>query len=263
MTTPAAPTDLLTLDIQTPIAILTLNRPQKRNALSLRVVQALKSAFESLPDSVRVVVLAGTGTHFCAGLDLSELSETSTAEGIRHSFHWYEAFSKIQFGRVPVVCALQGAVVGGGLELASSAHVRVADETTYFGLPEGQRGIFLGGGGSVRISKLIGFSRVTEMMLTGHVLNAQEGFAVGLAHYVTPAGQAMNKAMELATRIASNAPLSNYAITNVLPHIAEQTMANGLMTEALIAAITQGEPEAKERVNAFLEKRAAKVTLEA
>ncbi|MCB5363853.1 crotonase/enoyl-CoA hydratase family protein [Pusillimonas sp. CC-YST705] len=252
--------DLLDVQVDGPIATLTLNRPEKRNALSLRVVEGLRQAFESLPDTVRVAILAGTGPHFCAGLDLSELSETSTAEGIQHSFKWYEAFSKIQFGRFPVICAMQGAVVGGGLELASSTHVRVADETTYFGLPEGQRGIFLGGGGSVRVSKLIGFSRVTEMMLTGHVLNAQEGLAINLTHYVTPAGQAMQKARELAERIASNAPLSNYAITNVLPHIAEQPMANGLMTEALIAAITQGAPEAKERVNAFLEKRAAKVT---
>jgi enoyl-CoA hydratase/carnithine racemase len=154
---------------------------------------------------------------------------------------------------------MQGAVVGGGLELASSAHVRIAEASAYFGLPEGQRGIFLGGGGSVRVSKLIGFSRVTEMMLTGHVYSAQEGFAIGLAHYVTPEGQGMVKARELALRIASNAPLSNYAITNALPLIAEQPMSHGLMTEALMAAITQGAPEAKERVNAFLQKRAAKV----
>lgn len=261
MTQASQQEDLLLVDIDGAIATLTLNRPEKRNALSLHVVERLRQAVEALPDSVRVAILAGNGTHFCAGLDLSELSETSTAEGIQHSFKWYEAFSKIQFGRFPVICAMQGAVVGGGLELASSTHVRVADETAYFGLPEGQRGIFLGGGGSVRVSKLIGFSRVTEMMLTGHVLNAQEGHAINLTHYVTPAGQAMQKARELAERIASNAPLSNYAITNVLPHIAEQSMANGLMTEALIAAITQGAPEAKERVNAFLEKRAAKVTL--
>lgn len=253
--------ELLTVKVEDTIATLTLNRPAKRNALSLRVVEQLRRAIETLPDTVRVAILAGNGEHFCAGLDLSELSETTTAEGIQHSFKWYEAFSKIQFGRFPVICAMQGAVVGGGLELASSTHVRVADETAYFGLPEGQRGIFLGGGGSVRVSKLIGFSRVTEMMLTGHVLSAQEGHAINLTHYVTPKGQAMQKARELAERIASNAPLSNYAITNVLPHIAEQPMANGLMTEALIAAITQGAPEAKERVNAFLEKRAAKVTL--
>ncbi len=261
MTQTRSQDDLLTVEIDGNIATLTLNRPEKRNALSLRVVERLRQAFEALPDTVRVAILAGNGPHFCAGLDLSELSETSTAEGIQHSFKWYEAFSKIQFGRFPVICAMQGAVVGGGLELASSTHVRVADETAYFGLPEGQRGIFLGGGGSVRVSKLIGFSRVTEMMLTGHVLSAQEGYAINLTHYVTPAGQAMQKARELAERIATNAPLSNYAITNVLPHIAEQPMANGLMTEALIAAITQGAPEAKERVNAFLEKRAAKVTL--
>lgn len=261
MTTSTQTETLVSLDIDDSIATITLTRPAKRNALSLRVVEQLRAAFESLPDSVRVAILAGEGPHFCAGLDLSELKETTAGEGVQHSFKWYEAFSKIQFGRVPVVCAMQGAVVGGGLELASAAHVRVADETAYFGLPEGQRGIFLGGGGSVRISKLIGFSRVTEMMLTGHVLDAQEGKAINLTHYVTPAGQAMQKARELAARIATNAPLSNFAIMNALPLIAEQPMSHGLMTEALMASISQSAPEAKERVNAFLEKRAGKVSL--
>lgn len=257
----SSPEQLVAVTIEDTIATITLTRPAKRNALSLRVVEQLRVAFDTLPDTVRVAILAGEGEHFCAGLDLSELTETTTAEGVQHSFKWYEAFSKIQFGRVPVVCAMQGAVVGGGLELASSAHVRVADETTYFGLPEGQRGIFLGGGGSVRVSKLIGFSRVTEMMLTGHVVNANEGLAINLTHYVTPKGQAMEKARELARKIAGNAPLSNFAITQALPLIAEQPMSHGLLTEALIASITQGAPEAKERVNAFLEKRAAKVSL--
>lgn len=247
------------LEIDGAIATITLNRPHKHNALSLEVVGKLRACFETLPDTVKVVILAGTGRHFCAGLDLSELAETSTQDGIGHSLLWYEAFSKIQFGKVPVLCVMQGAVVGGGLELASSTHVRVAEEDAYFGLPEGQRGIFLGGGGSVRVSKLIGFSRVTEMMLTGHVLNASEGVALGLAHYVTPVGDGMRKARELAMRIAGNAPMSNFAITNVLPLIAEQPMAHGLMTEALMAAITQGAPEAKARINDFLEKRAPKI----
>ena len=254
--------ELVKVSVEDTLATITLNRPEKRNALSLRVVERLRRAFEDLPDSVRVVILAGEGVHFCAGLDLSELSETTTAEGIQHSFKWYDAFSKIQFGRFPVICVMQGAVVGGGLELASATHVRVSDETTYFGLPEGQRGIFLGGGGSVRVSKLIGFSRVTEMMLTGHVLDAQEGKDINLTHYVTPKGEAMAKARELAAKIASNAPLSNFAIMNALPLIAEQPMSHGLFTEALMASITQGAPEAKERVNAFLQKRAAKVSLD-
>jgi enoyl-CoA hydratase/carnithine racemase len=250
---------LVELSIDGPVATLTLNRPEKRNALNLAVIAQLRERFDSLPDTVRVAILCGKGTHFSAGLDLSELSESSTAEGMQHSFAWYEAFSRIQFGRVPVVCVLQGAVVGGGLELASSLHVRVAEESAYFGLPEGQRGIFLGGGGSVRVTKLIGFSRVTEMMLTGHVVNATEGHAIGLAHYVVPNGEGLAKAKELALRIAGNAPLSNFAIMKALPLIAEQPMSHGLMTEALMATITQGAPEAKERVNAFLDKRANKI----
>lgn len=261
MTSTTQTETLVSVAIEDSIATITLARPAKRNALSIRVVEQLRAAFESLPDTVRVAILAGEGPHFCAGLDLSELTEMDAGAGVQHSFKWYEAFSKIQFGRVPVVCVMQGAVVGGGLELASAAHVRVADETAYFGLPEGQRGIFLGGGGSVRITKLIGFSRVTEMMLTGHVLDANEGKAINLTHYVTPAGQAMQKARELAARIATNAPLSNFAIMNALPLIAEQPMSHGLLTEALMASISQSAPEAKERVNAFLEKRAGKVSL--
>ncbi|MEG0001467.1 MAG: crotonase/enoyl-CoA hydratase family protein [Comamonas sp.] len=250
---------LVTLEIDGAVATITLNRPEKRNALSLRVIEQLRDCFAALPATVSVAILAGAGTHFSAGLDLSELSEATAAEGMQHSLAWYDAFSKIQFGRVPVIGVLQGAVVGGGLELASCLHVRVAEESAYFGLPEGQRGIFLGGGGSVRVSKLIGFSRVAEMMLTGHVVNAQEGHAIGLAHYVTPAGEGMRKARELAERIAGNAPLSNFAILNALPLIAEQPMSHGLMTEALMATVTQSAPEAKQRVAAFLEKRAAKV----
>jgi (methylthio)acryloyl-CoA hydratase len=257
--TPHVETSLVDLSIDGPVATLTLNRPEKRNALSLTVVRQLRQRIESLPETVRVAILCGNGAHFSAGLDLSELSESTPAEGIQHSMVWYEAFSKIQFGRVPVVCVMQGAVVGGGLELASSTHVRVAEASAYFGLPEGQRGIFLGGGGSVRVSKLIGFSRVTEMMLTGHVYDAQQGFAIGLAHHVVPEGQGMAKARELATKIAGNAPLSNFAILQALPLIAEQPMSHGLLTEALMATITQGAPEAKARVSAFLEKRAAKV----
>jgi len=250
---------LVTLEIDGAVATITLNRPEKRNALSLRVIEQLRDCFAALPATVSVAILAGAGTHFSAGLDLSELSEATAAEGMQHSLAWYDAFSKIQFGRVPVIGVLQGAVVGGGLELASCLHVRVAEESAYFGLPEGQRGIFLGGGGSVRVSKLIGFSRVAEMMLTGHVVNAQEGHAIGLAHYVTPAGEGLRKARELAERIAGNAPLSNFAILNALPLIAEQPMSHGLLTEALMATVTQSAPEAKERVAAFLDKRAAKV----
>ena len=247
------------VEIDGAIATVTLARPHKRNALSLRVIEGLRVAFETLPESVKAVVLAGDGEHFCAGLDLSELPSLSPAEGMMHSRAWYAAFDKIQFGSRPVVCVMHGAVVGGGLELATAAHVRVADDSAYFGLPEGRRGIFLGGGGSVRVSRLIGASRVTEMMLTGHVYSAAEGLQLGLAHHLVPVGQGLRKGRELALRIAANAPMSNFAIMHALPLIAEQPMSHGLMTEALMATVTASEPEARERVNAFLEKRAGKV----
>lgn len=252
---------LVTLAVNGAIATITLNRAEKRNALSMALIDQLRETFRLMPATVKVAILCGAGDHFSAGLDLAEISESGSSDGIQHSFAWYDAFAKIQFGRVPVIGVLQGAVVGGGLELASALHVRVAEESAYFGLPEGQRGIFLGGGGSVRITKLIGFSRVTEMMLTGHVVNAVEGREIGLAHYVTPAGEGMRKALELAERIASNTVLSNFAILNALPLIAEQPMSHGLLTESLMAAVTQSSSEAKERVNAFLEKRANKIGL--
>jgi enoyl-CoA hydratase/carnithine racemase len=151
-------------------------------------------------------------------------------------------------------------VVGGGLELASSAHLRVAEDSAFYGLPEGTRGIFVGGGGSVRISRLIGVSRMSDMMLTGRVFDAAEGLQLGFSNYLVPSGEGLNKAFELAHKIAGNAPLSNYAITQALPRIADMSASDGLFTESLISSIAQGDEAAKERVRAFLEKRAHKVS---
>lgn len=254
-----APEPLVRCTCDGTLATLELNRPDKRNAISLAMVRALDRCMSELPGSVKVVILAARGEHFSAGLDLSEIPDMTAAEGVHHSHAWYEVFDRLQFGRVPVIVVLHGAVVGGGLELAACGHVRIADESAYFGLPEGQRGIFLGGGGSVRVTKLIGFSRVTEMMLTGRTYDADAALRIGLTHYTVAPGAGMDLARGLAARIAGNAPMSNYAILRTLPLIAEQPMSHGLMTESLVAAITQSEPEAKQRVGAFLAKRAAKV----
>ncbi len=249
----------VTLDMRGAVAVVTLRRPAKRNALSDALIEAIRDTFQNLPEQAKAAVIDGEGEHFCAGLDLSELKERDAGEGVHHSRSWHVALDAVQFGRVPVVAALHGAVVGGGLELASASHIRVADESTFYALPEGTRGIFVGGGGSVRVPKLIGVARMTDMMLTGRVYNATEGERVGLAQYLVPKGQALDKALELATRIASNAPLTNYALTHALPRIAEQPADHGLLTEALMASIAQSAPEAKARVRAFLEGKAPKV----
>src|SRR4029077_17071321 len=138
------------------VAILRLNRPQKRNALNDEAIVGIEQFFSSLPDGIGAVLIAGEGGHFSAGLDLSELEERDVTQGIAHSNLWHRAFEKIQFGKVPAVAVLHGAVVGGGLELAAATHVRVAERSAYYALPEGSRGIYVGGGGSVRLPRLIG-----------------------------------------------------------------------------------------------------------
>jgi enoyl-CoA hydratase/carnithine racemase len=250
---------LLTLESAGPVLHLRLNRPAKRNSISDELLAQIHTVFVNLPASFKVVVLSGAGDHFCAGLDLSEVSERTVAEGMTHSRAWHACFDAIQFGPVPVIAVLHGAVVGGGLELASSAHLRVAQDSAFYGLPEGTRGIFVGGGGSVRISRLIGVSRMTDMMLTGRVFDADEGQAFAISNYRVADGQGLAKALQLALKIAGNAPLSNYAITQALPRIADLSASDGLFMESLISSIAQGDEAAKERVRAFLEKRAAKV----
>ncbi len=241
------------------IAIVRLNRPEKRNALNDPTVLALQETFAELPGDVLAVVLDGVGENFCAGLDLSELRERNAAEGMAHSRMWHAAFSQIQFGPAPVVAVLRGAVIGGGLELACSAHVRVAEPSVYYALPEGQRGIFVGGGASVRLPRLIGFSRMSDMMLTGRVYRAEEGQQVGLSHYLVGGGDGLQKALDLARKIAQNAPLTNFAVMHALPRIAEANQDHGFFTESLMAAIAQSDPLAKQRLADFLEKRAPKV----
>jgi (methylthio)acryloyl-CoA hydratase len=243
------------------IAILTLSRAEKRNALDDGTILGIEAFFNGLPESVRAVVIHGDGQHFCAGLDLGEVAgEPEIHKGILHSQMWHRAFDAIQKGRAPVFCALHGAVVGGGFELAAATHIRIAEASAYFALPEGQRGIFLGGGGSMRIPRLIGVPLVQDLMLTGRTLSAHEAHGAGAVQYVVEDGGGLAKAVELARKAAGNAPMTNFAVLHALPHIAEANPAAGLFTESLMAAIAETTPEAQARLQAFLEKRAAKIT---
>jgi enoyl-CoA hydratase/carnithine racemase len=251
--------DLLRIETSGSLVHLRLNRPAKRNAVNDALVKQLHTAMINLPAEARALVLSGEGEQFCAGLDLSEMSERSTFDGVAHSRMWHTAMDAVQFGPVPVVVVLHGAVVGGGLELASACHLRVAEDSAFYGLPEGQRGLFVGGGGSARVPRLIGFARMTDMMLTGRVLDADEGHAVGISHYRVRAGEGLAKGIELARRVAQNAPLSNYAVMQALPRIAAMSQSDGLFVESLMAAIAQGDEGAKSRMRDFLEGRAAKV----
>jgi enoyl-CoA hydratase/carnithine racemase len=240
--------------------VLTLARPEKRNAIDDDTVLGIERFFAALPDDVASVVIDAEGEHFCAGLDLGALVERSTIDGVRHSRMWHRVFEQIEFGPVPVVAALKGAVVGGGLELAAAAHVRVAERSTFYALPEGMRGIFVGGGASVRIPRLIGVARMADLMLTGRRYDAEEGQGIGLSQYLVDDGTGSQRALDLAARIAENAPQTNFAIVQALPRIAEAGPREGYFMEAMMAAIAQGTDDAKSRMQDFLDGRAAKVT---
>ncbi|PLW77966.1 crotonase/enoyl-CoA hydratase family protein [Cohaesibacter celericrescens] len=247
---------LLKVDVQDGIAVLTMNRPTKRNAMSDELLGAIDAFFSKPHEDAKVVVLTGTAGHYCSGLDLSEHVARDAEGTMRHSRGWHQVMDRIQYSGLPVISAMFGAVIGGGLELAACSHVRIAESSTIFQLPEGRRGIFVGGGASVRIGRILGADRMIEMMLTGRKYGANEGVALGLAHYSVGEGEAIAMAMDLARKIASNAPLSNYIMIQALSRIEDMAKADGLFTESLCAALTQTSPDAQEGLAAFLEKRA-------
>jgi enoyl-CoA hydratase/carnithine racemase len=249
----------LTARLRGDIAILKLTRQQKRNAIDDTLVLGIETFFRTLPKDVKAVVIHGAGEHFSAGLDLSELTERDAAAAVAHSQMWHRVFNQVQYGRVPVVAVMHGAVVGGGLELAAACHLRVAERSAYYALPEGSRGIFLGGAGSIRLPRLIGVSRVMELMLTGRTYGAEEGQTYGLSHVLVDDGQGLAKGIDLAERVAQNAPLSNFAIINMLPRIAEIDPWSGSLAESLMAAVASSSDDAKTRLKDFLEKRGKKV----
>ena len=246
---------ILKIDRDGDIAILTMNRPNKRNAMCDDLLDAIDAFFSKVPDDVKVVVLTGTAGHYCSGLDLSELVVRNAEGTMRHSRNWHGVMDKIQYGGIPVISAMFGAVIGGGLELATATHVRIAEPSTIFQLPEGRRGIFVGGGASVRVGRILGADRMIEMMLTGRKYDADQGLALGLTHYSVAEGAALEMAIDLAHKIASNAPLSNYIMIQVLSRIEDMAKQDGLFTESLCAALTQTSPDALEGLQAFLQKR--------
>lgn len=254
----ALPTTL-DLRMDDSVAILTLSRPQKRNALDDKTVLGIEDFFRRLETDVRAVVIAAEGDHFCAGLDLSEMAERSAIEGVAHSRMWHRAFQEIEHGPVPVIAALKGAVVGGGLELAAATHLRVAEQSTFYALPEGQRGLFVGGGASVRVPRLIGVPRMMDMMLTGRRYDAGSGERIGLSQYVVPDGTGLEFAVDLAKRVAENADQTNFAVTQALPLIAEANPREGYLMESMMAALAQSTDDAKRRMADFLQGKAPKV----
>ena len=250
--------DVTRVEIDGDVASVIFDRPKKRNAMNDQLIAELDAFFTRPPEGVNAVILRGEGGHFCSGLDLAEHEHRAPIEGVYHSRNWHRVSDAIEFGGLPVVSVLTGAVIGGGLEIAASTHVRIAEPDVRFQLPEGRRGIFVGGGATVRVGRLLGADRMREMMLTGRNYGAEEGLTMGLCHYSVGAGEGLALAKKLARKIADNAPFSNYLMMQAIARIAEMPRSEGLLTESLAAAMSQTSDGAKEGLRAFLEKRPPK-----
>jgi (methylthio)acryloyl-CoA hydratase len=242
------------------LLIVTLARAAKRNALDSTAIEELVRLFDAVPrHGARAVVVRAEGDHFCAGLDLVEhhKADRSPQDFMQLCLRWHEAFNKIEYGGVPVIAALKGAVVGGGLEFASSAHIRVADASTYFALPEGQRGLFTGGGATIRVAAMIGQPRLVDMMLTGRIYKGQESLEQGFCQYLTD-GSSEELALSIGRKVAANLPLTNFAICSAVSHIQNMSALDASYAEAAVAGIVNTQADARHRLAAFADKTAAR-----
>jgi (methylthio)acryloyl-CoA hydratase len=249
--------DFITVSQEDDITVVTLAREDRRNAIGDAMLAEIEAVFRTPPAGTRCFVLAALGAHFCAGLDLREHHDKARTPiaFMQMCQNWHRTFDLIQFGGIPVVAALQGAVVGGGLELAAATHVRIAEPSTFFALPEGQRGIFTGGGATVRVARIITPARMVDLMLSARTYDAQRGFDLGLAHELVPDGAALPRAKALARQIATHPPMTNYAIVTGIARINDMSSTDGMFTESLLAAAVQTNSDIQHRLGEFLNKK--------
>jgi enoyl-CoA hydratase len=246
-----------------PVTIVSINRPHCRNAVDGATARKLYDAFLAFDadEAASVAVFTGTGGYFCAGADLKAVAAGDPNK--KREIGGHNSIAPMGPSRLrltkPVIAAVEGFAVAGGMELALWADMRVVAEDATFGIFCRRFGVPLIDLGTIRLPRLIGVARMMDMMLTGRVYSATEGTSYGFAQYVTEAGNGLGKAMELATKVASNAPLTNFAVLQALPMIAEANPQTGLLMESLMATVAQSDKEAKRRIREFLEHKTAKV----
>lgn len=239
------------------IATITLNRPKQLNALSKAVVSDLEAAFGQAndDDTVRAIILTGSGEKaFAAGADISEFTGMSSSDGQAFATNGQRVFSAIESSSKPVIAAVNGYALGGGCELAMACHIRIASENAKFGQPEVNLGLIPGYGGTQRLTRLVGHGVATELMLSGNQIGAQRAYEIGLVNAVTTLEELLSSAKQLATTIASKAPV---AVSKTLEAIAATDLpeADGMAAEARLFGDCCATEDFKEGVDAFLNRR--------
>jgi enoyl-CoA hydratase len=239
------------------VAVITINRPQKLNALNIQTRAEGAAALEELreDESVRVVVITGAGEKaFVAGADISEF-EGRTAVSQRDVMTGRSLFTAVDTFPKPVIAMINGFCLGGGCELALSCDIRVASESARFGQPEINLGIIPGGGGTQRLTRLVGEGKAMELILTGDMIDAQTAYNLGLVNLVVPAADLEAKTLELANRIAEKSPVALRMAKEAVKTAARANLDEGLRREIDLFALTFSSQDKDEGVRAFLEKR--------
>lgn len=247
------------------LLIVTLDRPEARNALNAEMREGLIKTWRRFrdDDALRVAVLTGAGeTAFCAGADLKEVGEyyrsMTSAERREHGERepGLGGLTRNFDPRKPVIAAINGACLAGGLEIALACDIRIAADHATFGLPEVRRGILPGAGGTQRLPRALPFGVAMEMILTGAPIDAEAALRWGLVSRLAPAADLMNGAMEIAGRIAANGPLAVRAARDAVYQGGDLPLDQALRLEQFHAEPLRQSEDAQEGVRAFIEKRA-------
>ena len=249
--------ETITVDRRGAVAVLTINRPDKLNALNNEVHSEAVAALDELreDDTVRVVVITGAGEKsFVAGADIGEFQE-QTPVTQRNRFHESTLFNSIDIFPKPVIAMVNGFCLGGGNEVALACDIRICSNTARFSQPEINLGLIPGGGGTQRLTRLIGEGRAMEVMLTGDMIDAETALKFGLINHVYPADELEAKTMELANKIAEKAPIALQLVKEAVKFASRSNLDEGLRREVDLFAICFSTEDKKEGVSAFLEKR--------
>ena len=251
--------ETIAVQVSDRVATVTVNRPDKLNALNDRVITELGEAVDQVVSDSNVggIILTGAGRAFVAGADISELESHGPVSAKRLAQTGQDVFGRFESSPKPVIAAVNGFALGGGCELAMACHIRIASEAAKFGQPEVKLGLIPGYGGTQRLPRLVGRGRALQLLLTGEMIDAQEAFRIGLVNRVVPAAELMATVKALATELASKAPIAMRYIIEAVNRGLEISFESAQIHEATLFGLVASTADMREGTRAFLEKRKA------
>jgi len=243
-----------------PIAWIILNRPEKLNAVNMELLDELSKALDEVEvkDNIKVLVITGKGKAFSAGADISGFKGMKPLDALKFSRKFQEVNNKIEYYTKPVIMALNGYTLGGGMEIAMSGDFRIAAESAKLGQPEINLGIMPGAGGTQRMARLIGMSRAKKLIYTGDMISAKEAYEIGLVDMVVPDDKLEEEVRKFAYKLAEKPPIALLTAKYAIQYGLQTDIWNGLSIEAALFSLLFSTEDYVEGVNAFLEKRKPK-----